>query len=153
MRTQFDLKHTQGLSWEYCKDITDPVSIIFILKCPRGAQRRIWNGLNGSNGLNGLNIYFESIRGLETADGFAHYFLEEMDNEIPVLWFICIIFFFFIVPDKSFVGDECRENVEIVGFTGNCRDIDDITEPLNGGILVDAVFDVVDEPREFHEGE
>jgi hypothetical protein len=100
-----------------------------------------------------LSVYDQSIRGLEPADRFAHCFLEEMDNEIPVLWFICIIFFFFIVPDKSFVGNECRENVEIVGFTGNSRDIDDIGEPLNGGILVDDVFDVVDEPREFHEGE
>lgn len=76
-----------------------------------------------------------------------------MDNEISVLWFLCVVFFFFIVPDESFVGDECFENVEIVRFAGNCRDIDDIAEPCNGGILVDDVFDEVDEPREFHEGE
>ena len=43
--------------------------------------------------------------------------------------------------------------MEIVRFAGNCRDIDDIAEPCNGGILVDDVFDEVDEPCEFHEGE
>lgn len=103
--------------------------------------------------MNDLNIYFNGIRGFETADGFVPYLLEEMDNEDFVLRFFCIIFFFFIVPDKSFVGDECFENVEVVRFAGNCRDVDDVAEPRNGWILIDDVFDMVDEPCEFHEGE
>ena len=91
--------------------------------------------------MNGLNIYYKGVHGFETADGFAFYFFEEMDNEISVLRLFCVIFFFFIIPDKSFVKDECFENVEIVRFAGNCRDIDDVAELCNGGILIDDVFD------------
>ena len=74
----------------------------------------------------GLNIYFDGIHGLKTPDKFSVDFVKKPDYQISVLRLLYVIPPCGIKPDKLLAEYELFEDMEVVRFRGNCRNIDNV---------------------------